>query len=102
LITTEFFWASHKYIVVIVEQAKFLLNIEALMNHDIRTIFKNWLNSPNFQSKLALQFILIEDTETSSDIDVYNIYGLNSRLKWYVGRNSVNTSIDRSIRNYRI
>jgi hypothetical protein len=50
------------------------------MNNDARIIFKDWINSPSYTSKLKFELY-----NSSSDFDEYRVNGLTSRFKWVVG-----------------
>ena len=46
------------------------------MNNDARKIFKDWINSPSYTSKL-----IFELRDSSNNHDEYTLVGLTSRLK---------------------
>jgi hypothetical protein len=59
------------------------------MNNDVRKIFKDWINSPRYTSKLT--FELCDSSKLS---DNYTIVGLNARLKCCVNNESAELLID--------
>jgi len=64
------------------------------MMNDARKVFRDWINSPRYQSKLTFQLCSIGDTSSSINYDEYTIVGLNSRLKCHVGLASADMWID--------
>jgi hypothetical protein len=59
------------------------------MSNDAREIFKDWINSPRYRSKLTFEL-----RDSSNDYDEYTIVGLTSRLKWVVGCDCVDIWFD--------
>jgi hypothetical protein len=64
------------------------------MMNDARKVFRDWINSPRYQSKLTFQLCSIGDTSSSINYDEYTIVGLNSRFKWFVSRETADIWID--------
>jgi hypothetical protein len=59
------------------------------MSNDAREIFKDWINSPRYTSKLTFEL-----RDSTNDYDEYTIVGLTSRLKWVVGCDCVDIWFD--------